>query len=409
MSRLGASSEPESRHGFSSCSFSCPSFCLALKVPVRDEMFGAERRARVHAARSEAPLRQQRPPMTSPRPCLARSRRRVDCVLSAPYASLALLSLPHNLSLASYSSPFLSLPSFSCFLLALSASPLVASPFLLPFLLSLCAPLAFLRCFHSSLTPTFLPCLLSAVVRSVLVLPPFLPCLLFLVSSFLALTVVLRPSFLSLSLSLIILASPPLAFPILLPPSFLFRSPCFPPLLPFLPSIVLSSLSSFRRCSLRPCPSSLSSLSACPSIHSPSVSSRLSLPPSLPSFLIRALCYPPLLPSLPPILFCSLSPFRGRSFRPCPFSLSSVPACPCASLPRTYFNRCSSCAMPSRLMSAADMLLSPFRGCSFRPWHSSLSSMSACPCAPLPCTYCNRSPSCVLPSHLMPVADILLT
>ena len=76
-----APSESVSRHGFSNCSFSCPSFCLALKVPVRDEMFGTERRARVHAARSKAPLRQQRPRMTSSRPCLAQSRRRCHCVL----------------------------------------------------------------------------------------------------------------------------------------------------------------------------------------------------------------------------------------------------------------------------------------------------------------------------------------
>lgn len=35
------------------------------------------------------------PPMISPRPCLARSRRRCDCVLFAPFASRLLLSLPH--------------------------------------------------------------------------------------------------------------------------------------------------------------------------------------------------------------------------------------------------------------------------------------------------------------------------
>ena len=248
MSRLGASSEPESRHGFSSCSFSCPSFCLALKVPVRDEMFGAERRARVHAARSEAPLRQQRPPMTSPRPCLARSRRRVDCVL----------------------------------LLFPTRSQRVSS------------------------------CRLS--------LPPSLP-------------------------------------------SFFMRSPCFSPLLPFLPHSDFPSLSPFRRCSFRPCPSSFSSMSVFPCVflpctyccpptvvpfslavtHYPCVSSsRISHHPSpffpfplpllssvapLPSFhrIVFPLFFPPLLapslPFLPFFLVClSFHPFSQRLVSPFPSS-----------------------------------------------------------------------------------------
>ena len=179
MSRRGASSESESRHGFSTCSFFCPYFCLALKVPVRDEMFGTERRARVHAARSEAPLRQQRPPMYSSRPCLARSRRRCDCVLFAPYASRALLSLPH----------------------------FHAIHLLLAYRLSSCI---ILLSFLVLLVLLLFPARSQRVSSCRLSLPPSLP-------------------------------------------SFLMRSPRFPPLFPLLPHSVFPSLSPFRRCSFRPC------------------------------------------------------------------------------------------------------------------------------------------------------------
>ena len=298
------------------------------------------------------------PPMISPRPCLARSRRRCDCVLFAHYVSRLLLSLPHfqaiHLLLAypfisciillsflvlfrpppvSYSlsarlllSPFpSSFPPFFLYALPLLSSAASLPPSLhlsfpvsflplfvpsLPFLhffhvclslrlpslhlrlssglrsfLTRChsfslrlllspfpsAPLAFLRCFPSFLPSYYLPSILSAVARVVLVLPPFLPCLLILPS--------------------IIPASSPLAFPLILPSLISL----------FAPLAIL-------RCFSSPLPSS-----CLPFLLSAVVRSAPAVPLFLPSLPVLASHFPalisiaPLLAPCPPVLCPSLT------------------------------------------------------------------------------------------------------
>ena len=96
------------------------------------------------------------------------------------------------------------------------------------------------------------------------------------------------------------------------PNPLLLRGPCIPPLLPAVPPICVSCLSPARRCLFRPCP-----------------------------FIVVSFLYPS----------------RGCSFRPCPSFFSSMSACHCVSSPGVVFHCSSCCAIRSRLMSVADMLL----------------------------------------------------